>query len=499
MDINNIVRPKTPTGDWQKHLAASVILISLGLIICSQRMSSALGFLTDDCTHLEYSYQNNLRIIPHKYLPGVVAHRPIGRDAITLLLKLFGENDIPIIWTLLFLHILNTLLVCQILYRFTTDWSATLAAATFFLLNVSVYLPIYWPGAIFDLLSTTFLGCLFLLISLIIRPRGEYRPWLLIFTLPFLLAAVKTKESTVLVIVPMLLIVLTDQKRSGLQHRLLKLDFWEIVWIAASVLLLVILGLTVISDFRDAHDPNHPYYSEYSFRVLGRSFGYFIATLFFKTESNTPMRPPVPYIILFFTLCASLLLKNRWMLLGLAWFVLFLLPLAPLKNHYAFPYYPYPANVGTALFIAGFFQAANSRWSKIRIARPLQSIIPMVFIVLLAQQSYSWLRGNSLLKWYDSIHTRRAAVVQALKVALPQPPPYTNILLVVPEVIHLDKNMSSFIRIVYHDLTLTCDQFVNEQEAEKFLTNSKLQNIMLAVWREGSFEIRESASIVDHK
>jgi hypothetical protein len=80
-------------GTWQKRLIVSFILVILGVVVWSQRIKTSYGFLMDDCSHLAYSYENNLRILPYLYLPGVAAHRPIGDDAITLLLRLFGERD----------------------------------------------------------------------------------------------------------------------------------------------------------------------------------------------------------------------------------------------------------------------------------------------------------------------------------------------------------------------------------------------------------------------
>lgn len=158
LENNGAVQPLAP-GGWHGHAAALLIPAVLGLAVCSQRIDTARGFLTDDCTHLEYSYQNGLRTSPSKYLPGVVAHR---------------------------------------------------------------------------------------------RPPPA-----------------------------------------------------EAVRVVSGIVLAVILALTVVSDARGADGPDHPYYSEYSFRVLGRSFGYFIATLFFHTDNPTPMRPPAAYIILFFTALAD--------------------------------------------------------------------------------------------------------------------------------------------------------------------------------------------------
>ena len=111
---------------WHKNVLAMLIIATLGIAVWSQRINRSQGFLTDDRTHLEYSYRANLNISPYKYLPGVVAHRPIGRDAITVLLRSFGENAIPMIWTFLLIHILTTALIWHLLYRVTDNWRAAL-------------------------------------------------------------------------------------------------------------------------------------------------------------------------------------------------------------------------------------------------------------------------------------------------------------------------------------------------------------------------------------
>ena len=84
----------------------------------------------------------------------------------------------------------------------------------------------------------------------------------------------------------------------------------------------------------------------------------------------------------------------------------------------------------------------------------MSNVLPIAFTVLLAQQSFSWLRHDRIPR-YDNLHARRAFVLAALKEALPQPPPNSEIVLVLPELIHLDANMSSLIEVSYHNLTLT--------------------------------------------
>ena len=203
-------------GAWRKHLSAALVLIVLGLIVWPQRIESAGGFLLDDAFLLNDTYTNRYGTSPLRYLPWVSTHRPGGRDAFTLLVKLFGEREAPMIWVCLLIHLASAILIWQALYRLTAGWWASMAGATAFLLNVSAYLPIYWPVDVFDTLATFLVACLLLAAALITRPRGEYRPWLLLLTLPLLLAAVKTKESTIVVIVPLFLLVFFHVRERGL-------------------------------------------------------------------------------------------------------------------------------------------------------------------------------------------------------------------------------------------------------------------------------------------
>lgn len=66
--------------------------------------------------------------------------------------------------------------------------------------------------------------------------------------------------------------------------------------------------------------------TEYSYKTLGRSFGYYLTTLTFRFDNAYPLEPHTTYILLLAPLAVAGLLKNRWMLLGWVWFVIFLLP-----------------------------------------------------------------------------------------------------------------------------------------------------------------------------
>jgi hypothetical protein len=489
-------------GTWQKRVLTILVLTLLGVGVWSQRISRSHGFLMDDSTYLHDSLDNRLGNF-YLYLPGVVAHRPIGRDFTTLLLRLFGERGVPFVWTSLFIHLASSVLLWLALHRLTSNWWASLAGATFFLLNVSVYLAVYWPADVFDILASFFVACLLLCISLIVQPKGEYRPWLLLLTLPLLVAAVKSKESSVVAIIPLFSIVfLSNPKRnqtgagrpsfqiSEIIQRLRKISSWEVAWVVVSVVLAGVLAMTVISDF-GAQDPTHPYYSEYSPQVIGRSFGFYLALLAFRTDYGNSIPWLLGLVLALVPLVAAVLLRNRWMFLGWLWFVVFLLPLAALKNHYMILYYPYPACIGAALVIAGLFWESEKLATRWRAARVLRYALPIVFIIVVVQQSFGWFRNDSVPRWFDDLHARSSVVERTLKDALPQPPHGAEIVLVIPEFTHFDQNPSTVLKIIYHDTTLTGALFKEQQQADAYLAQRTSGNTFLAFWNGTSFELED--------
>ena len=491
------------TNGWQKKAFAALVIATLGIAVWSQRIDSAQGFVLDDPSHLDDCYRTGFQMYTVGYLPGNPAHRPVGRDALTLLFALFGENDVPIIWVMLGLHIVSSVLIWLALYRLTSNWWGSLAGAAFLLLNSSAYLAVYWPAAVFETLGVLFLAGLLLCAAHVVQPGAGYRPWVLMLTIPLLLAAVKTKESTIVVIVPLLLMVIFAKPSRGtagpghpyslkrrIVERLRNLPPREVGWAALSVGLVVVLALTVGSNFRDAGDPGHPYYAEYSYKTLGRSFGYYLTTLTFRFDDAYPLEPHTTYILLLAPLAVAGLLKNRWMLLGWVWFVIFLLPLAALKNHYVFSYYPYPANIGTALFVAGFFDVLETLRGRWKAPRLLRGVLPVVFIALLAQQSYLWLRNDSVPKWYENFHASRRQVLAALKEVLPRPPRKAVLVVVYPG-LPLHSDISGLLRVIYRDKTLRGAFFGERQEAGGYLAAHQFDQVYLATWGGEAFEVKQ--------
>lgn len=486
---------------WQKNTAAVLLLAAIGLSIGSQRITTGQGFITDDSTHLEYSYTNGLNFLPHLYLPGVPAHRPIGRDAITLLLRLYGENHVPILWSLLLVHIANSLLVWHILRRSGFGGPASFCGAAFFLLQASAHLAVYSPAIIFDLLSTFFLSCLLTFVIMSAHSSDRRRRSLLILAILTFIAAVKTKESSIAAIVPVCLAMVL----SGYAPTMAAKDIASRIgqslwrngrWLVCVAFLVTVLAVTSKSDYFGVKHPDHPYYRDFSLSVVGQSFGYYLASLAFETEQPAPMQPAVAYAVLLSALAAAISLRQKGMILGWCWFVVFLLPLATLKNHYDLPYYPYPANIGTSLFLAGMVEEVTTRVSRPIIANCLKYALPVVFVLVVAQRSSSWLKADGVMRWYDEVHRNRDRVVRALKESVPQPPRYSKFVLSIPWIIHLDANISSLIRVIYHDFTLAGELVGSARETEESQVHHSSAPVYVGVWQDGGLRVRQVAGDV---
>lgn len=488
-------------GAWPKHLLAALVLVVMGLVVWPQRIDRAGGFLLDDAFLLNDTYTNRYGSSPARYLPWVTTHRPGGRDAFTLLVTLFGEREAPMIWACLAIHLASAVLVWQALYRFTDAWWAALAGATAFLLNVSAYLPIYWPVDVFDTLATFLTACLLLAAALITRPRGEYRPWLLLLTLPLLLAAVKTKESTIVVIVPLLLLVFFHGRGGGrddsprppvvgaLVARLREVRFWEAAWVVLSAALLGTLVLNLATTL-GPKDPTHPYYPEYTPYVIGRSFVFYLALLVFQYREVYPVHPYAGLALALAPFAVALLLKNRLMLYGWLWYVVFLLPLAALKNHYNYIYYPYSATVGLALAVAAFMAQVGGRdfWSG-RAGLPRRAL-PAAFVLATFAVSYAWVRGGAAPEWIDNYHARSAVFIRSLKEALPAPAPGSEVVLVIPEFTQFNQDPGVVLKVVYHDPTLTGALFKEPREAEAYVAGRGGAPAYLATWNGSGFDVK---------
>ncbi len=154
-------------------------------------------------------------------------------------------------------------------------------------------------------------------------------------------------------------------------------------------------------------------------------------------------------------------------------------------------YYPYPACIGAALIIGGLFCEGEKLATRSRVARVLRYALPAVFIIVVAQQSYGWIKNDSVPQWLDNMHEFSALVIRSLKEALPQPPHGAEILVVIPEFTQFDDNPATLLKIIYHDNTLTGAVFKDQQQADTYLANRKSNDTFLAIWNGTGFELKD--------
>ena len=236
--------------------------------------------------------------------------------------------------------------------------------------------------------------------------------------------------------------------------------------------------MTVISDYGQIH-PNDPYYPEYSFKVIGRSFGWFLATIVFKTGNSAPLQPWFAFIILFITLAAAVILRESSMAVGWIWYVALLLPLASLKNHYEVLHYPYPASIGSTLWIAGLFQAIGKKRLSLTISIPVEKLTAFGFVLLFTINSFAWLQDNPELNWLDDVRYARSQFIVGLKRLLPRPTHGSVFAVVLPDPIHMDPDLTSLVEVIYHDPSLMASQFPTMEEARRFISTCAFRKVHL--------------------
>ena len=241
-------------------------------------------------------------------------------------------------------------------------------------------------------------------------------------------------------------------------------------------------------------DPTHPYYPEYSPFVIGRSFVFYLALLVFQYREVYPVHPYAGLALALAPFAVALVLKNRLMFYGWLWYVIFLLPLAALKNHYNYIYYPYSATVGLALAVAAFFAQVGGRDARTGAAGLLRRALPAAFVLAMFALSYAWVKGGAAPTWIDNYHARSAVLVRSLKDALPAPERGSEVVLVIPEFTQFNQDPGMVLRVIYHDPTLAGALFKEPREAEAYVAGRGEVTTYLATWNGSGFDLKRPAT-----
>lgn len=500
----------------------SFVIVSLlfgviGIVVWGPRIFDYRGYLYNDAGHLLYSYSENLKFHFGDYLPWAKhVHRPIGRDAITLLLRLFGENHVLTLSALLFIHIINSLFCWGVLKLLKLQWWICNTAAVFFLVSVNAFLPIYWPAAIFDLLSVTFVMLSVCSLIIAFSLNSKWRVLGLGLNLIFFIFAAKTKESSLMLVVPLSFLyfalvmkerpiisgfmkLLKEQTRQALKNLIYLFSTAEWLWCLCFVLVCFCLVMNVTSDFNANHQGVvHPAYARsYSFNVIFTSLGLYIANYFYIVNSPAPLSPEVACLILCIVIAITIYLRNFLMMLGIVWWFAFLIVLSTMVNQYHAPHYPYPATIGGAFFLAGliseFVSLVSNRQGDKLSNKPICNMIAPFFCFCLTcgnvYLSYEWVRYDTLPNWAAGFHKLSMQMYDSLKQVIPNPVPHSEFIFVTNASTFLDQNPTTVMRAIYRDFTLNGHVSKTLEEGKDYFAKSNATTRYLLVWLDNHYKL----------
>jgi len=255
-----------------------------------------------------------------------------------------------------------------LLARFLTRWvsrPAALVAAVFFAVHPALFDAVYWISAAGDGLAL-----LFALGTLELALRADRWRWLAI---PMFTASLLAKESTVML--PAVLALSVWPRRaaagaSGNDRRERPTASWALTLALAAISLGYLIAFAAEDAFgvRDRLPGAAPYAFGLGTHIVANALTYLGWTASFAlptvqsfTDAVDPLVHPwaVGALVLWLAGLASRSLRRRGWLAGGATWLLFLLPVVPLRNH-TYHYYLYAPLVGAARCVAASTDALLS-------------------------------------------------------------------------------------------------------------------------------------------
>lgn len=490
-------------------LAYFIAIAAIAILVWGPNIEGYRGFLYVDCNHLINSYQTNFAFSIRPYLPWVSAHRPLGRDAISLLLYLFGENHKPILSALLGVHVLNAFLCWSIIFIITdAKWWPAIVGSILFLLSANAYLPVYWPAAIFDLLSATFSLLTFLFLALAYRVGKPRRSCFLILNVLCFLLAVKAKESALMLVIPMAVMFLifaekhqaiirlykeaTQNRNKNILRLFLSVFSWlEIFWGSVIVVLVIALSFNLASDFKPnaSGEVATPYLRDFSFTQVFTGLGLYLANFVYIVAEKAPLSPWASFAIITGALILSFSFRNILMIVGSVWWISFLVVLAAMSNQYRSPHYPYPATVGAAFFLAGVIFQLSAIIKNKKLSNIITSIVSTAIISTVVFCCHHWLNNDAVTKWYKQHITEGMKIFEGFKKVVPAPSSNAEFVIIMKQPSMLDQGASIMLRVAYHDLSLKGKYFKSKKFAYLYFKNSSAVERYLLEWNNGQFKL----------
>jgi hypothetical protein len=391
--------------------------------------------------------------------------RPVGALVFRLLFGTYGLSPEPFHWTLLALHLLNMTLVLVLARRLIRSWWVAAATALAYGGWAAAIEAASWMAAIFDVFANT----LILLTALTYSSR---RWTVRLASVILFYLALRTKESAIVAPGLLLAIMLVSHPRKEWIAEARR-TLWPHVALAAA---FAAWYTPLLVQHQGGEGAGSPYRMEFSARAFFEGLYDYVSTMLYGRP--WPVGRLIRWIGVASLLAAGLAARARATLIGLAGFVLFLLPVLFLPNQRQALYLYIPA-VFFVLALGGGAEAAAKRLHlPVRWRESAAVALMLLCVVALPHRAKMQSRADWLLA-----HTVRAkADLEAFRASVPALRTGARIALIgFPEDYHVFQTRGcSVLKVLYRVDQVSCEVAADGTDAD-----------VAVVWRKEGVEVRQ--------
>ena len=300
----------------------ALVLLVLVFYVPRQMFGNGLSFFGDEIFLNYWSWRVDWQLFVHVLPTGKHDDRPMGWLLINLLYELFGLNYRVQLFSILFIHYLNSLLLFKLSTKLFVNKYVAMIIALAFALHFPANSAALYIGAVFDLLCCTFM--LASIIYYLDSDKSRINASLIV-SLFFFYLSLRSKEMSLLLPVVLLTSDLLFRDGNG------PLPVGGIIRNNLPFMLVSLLTLSIflVNGRIGASLVTHssPYYMDFSLMTCLLLFNHYFSLLTWIPEIYYPA------LIFIILLALAILLRHRVLLWSLAGFLLIISPVLFYKNH----------------------------------------------------------------------------------------------------------------------------------------------------------------------
>ncbi len=390
-------------------LGIGVLLAALYLAPDLTQILKSAYFNLDDFDNLYWTQDLSLRqMLAYVIDPHLEFFRPAGMFWYWLMGLLYQLNPVPFHVLELSLNFVNVALVCLVTLVITGRSISAILISVLWITSAALLDVLWWFGSIFEIVFTAFyLAALLAFISIKSWPRKT------LVVLGFYLLALKAKEMAITLPAVLLLYETLVERRLVINSRP-RVIFYSILAAVSAYF------ATVKASSMADHDPSAPYFFSLSLQTLASDSLWYAGQLFTALSDQQS----VALLLLGGLALASLMLRDRAMLFGMAFAGVAMAPVIFLPNH-LFAFFWYLPSIGIWISIGQLTHHVSETvvgrmGERLRFGGPLVSACVAGAVFALAQVPARENRAN-LAQWtqdYAGVFRNYVAQIRTL----PEPP-----------------------------------------------------------------------------